>query len=65
MGGAAVTLGPVEEEAVWNDNRGTEHAQPSTEDNWELSKNENQEIKSEDQPERHKGRDNTQGPLFH
>jgi len=46
MGGTAIPLGPPDEEVVWNDNRGTEHAQPSTEDDWELSENKDQEIKS-------------------
>lgn len=58
MGGTAVTLGPLEEKAVWNDNRGTEHAQPSTEDDRKLSKNVDQEIKPKDQPRRHKETDN-------
>lgn len=64
MGGTAVTLGPLGEKAVWNDNRGTEHAQPSTEDDRKLSKNVDQEIKPKDQPRRHKETDNIQCPLF-
>lgn len=46
MGGTTVALGPPDKKVVWNDNCGTEHAQPSTEDNWELPKNKDQEIKS-------------------
>lgn len=46
MGGTAMALGPPDKEVVWNDHCGTEHAQPSTEDDWELSKNKDQEIKS-------------------
>lgn len=46
MGGTAVALGPPDEKVVGNGNGGTEHAQPSTEDNWELPKNIDQEIKS-------------------
>lgn len=64
MGGTGIALGPPDKKVVWNNYCGTEHAQPSTEDNGELSKNKDQEIKSKDQPRRHKERDNFQCPLF-
>lgn len=58
MGGTGIALGPPDKKVIWNNYCGTEHAQPSTEDNWELSKNEDQEIKSKDQPRMHKEKDN-------
>lgn len=74
MGGTWIALGPPDKKVVWNNYCGTEHAQPSTEDNWELSKNKNQKIKSKDQPRRNKEREflsilslirNTSTPLSH